>query len=52
MYKKSDISEDEKKRLVDYVTNMTWEDIVEKTTIHFWELDKTKFKHREKGEDK
>ena len=48
MFEKNTISDEEKQRLVDYITNMTWEDMVENSTIHFWELDPKKFKHRER----
>lgn len=46
MFKKSEMRE-EVKKIVEKFDNMTWEDMIENTTAHFWELDPTKFKHRE-----
>ena len=50
MFGKSNLTEEEIKKIVDDFENMTWEDMIENTTVHFWELDPTKFKHREENE--
>ena len=46
MWSKNSISEEEKERIVEEFNNMTWEDLIEKTTCHFWNLDPNNFKHR------
>ena len=52
MFEKNTVSKEEKKRILEYIKNRTWEDIVENSTIHFIDLDPKDFKHREKkGEE-
>ena len=46
MWSKNALTEEEIKKIVEEYENMTWEDLVENTTIHFWELDPNNFKHR------
>ena len=46
MFKKGMLSEEEVEKIVKKIDDMTWEDMIENTTSHFWELDPTKFKHR------